>query len=177
MKAFRHRHDPQKALVGFVVGEVHYGLGIADVAQIVNPLPMTVLPHLPDAVVGVADHRGIVLPIISLRIRFGLPNVADSRRSKWILVSIAGQPAALSVDAVTDVFGTAGEELRPSPGLGRGDERRGIIGVINYRNRLTFVLDPHRLRPLLDEFAQKSEQFEQEASVLALPDKKSERRE
>ena len=120
MVSSRHRPDPDKSLVGFLVGSVHYAVPISSVREIVNPLPVTTLPHAPSAVVGVADHRGEVVPVVDLRVRFGLPAAPDSRRSKWILVDIAGRTVGLSVDGVTEVFGTGGAELRPAPALGTG---------------------------------------------------------
>lgn len=153
-KTGRHRSDPQKSLVGFLVGDVHYAVDIGRVLQIVAPLPMTVLPHLPDGLVGVAEHRGDVVPAVSLRARFGLPETEVTRRTKWVLADIGGRPVALVVDAVTDVFGTAGAELRPAPALGTGDERRGILGVTSHDNRLTFVLDLGVLREVIERFDQ-----------------------
>src|SRR5580704_5987759 len=120
----RHRHDPSKDFVGFVVGEVEYAVAIAHVKEIANPLDIVVLPHAPRAVVGVADYRGEVLPVIDLRLRFGLPPAEVNRRTKWIVVEVASRLAALVVDGVTEVFGTAGAELRPAPPLA-GDDVRG----------------------------------------------------
>jgi purine-binding chemotaxis protein CheW len=151
MKSSRSRSDPQKSLVGFTVGEIPYAIEIGRVIQIVNPLRMSPLPHLPEAVVGVADYRGDVLPVIDLRLRFGLSASTVTRRTKWIVVEIARQPAALVVDGVSEVFGTAGAELRPAPGLG-GDDRRGILGVTTHNGVLTFVLDLQRLRAVVDAF-------------------------
>jgi len=147
----RHRHDPSKDLVGFLVGEVMYAVRIEVVREIVNPLPVVDLPRAPKAVKGVADYRGEVVPVIDLRERFGLPQVPRSRKTKWIVLDVAGRGApsppsgaryaALVVDSVTEVFGLAGGELRPAPPLGAGDDMRGIEGVTTLGSRLVFVLD------------------------------------
>jgi len=149
MAVGKHRPDPQKSLVGFVVGEVAYAVPISSVKEIVNPTLLTELPHAPTAIAGVADHRGQVVPIIDLRVRFGLPSTGDPRRAKWILVDVQGRTVGLSVDRVTDVFGTGGAELRPAPTLGSGDEMRGISGVTTYDGVLTFVLDVSRFEALV----------------------------
>jgi purine-binding chemotaxis protein CheW len=138
------RPDPQKSLVGFAVGDVAYAVPIGDVREIVNPLVLTELPHAPAAVVGVADHRGDVIPVVDLRARFGLPPLADRQRSKWILVQVEGRLVGLVVDRVLDVFGTSGAEIRPPPMLGGGEDVRGILGVTNRDGGLTFVLDVSR---------------------------------
>jgi purine-binding chemotaxis protein CheW len=149
----RHRHDPSKNLVGFVVGEVEYAVAIARVKEIANPLSVVALPHPPPAVVGVADYRGDVVPVVDLRTRFGLGSVPSTRRTKWIVVDVSGRLVALVVDAVTEVFGTGGAELRSAPSLGGGDDVRGIAGVANHGKGLVFVLDTSRLRDLTEPLA------------------------
>jgi purine-binding chemotaxis protein CheW len=169
----RYRHDPSKNLVGFVVGDVEYAVAIARVREIANPLSLVTLPHAPRSVVGVADYRGDVVPVVDLRIRFALPPADATRKTKWIVVDLGsavegtgghaihsrpseqskpgGAPGpllALVVDAVTDVFGTGGAELRPPPALGGGEDVRGIAGVASHSGGLVFVLDTTRLRDL-----------------------------
>jgi purine-binding chemotaxis protein CheW len=148
----RHRHDPSKDFVGFLVGEVMYAVRIDVVREIVNPLAVVDLPRAPATVKGVADCRGEVVPVIDLRERFGLPAVPRSRKTKWIVIDTAprrpapapaapSRHAALVVDSMTEVFGLAGGELRPAPPLGVGDDMRGIEGVTTLGDRLVFVLD------------------------------------
>lgn len=149
MATGKHRPDPQKSLVGFIVEEVHYAVPIAAVREIVNPLELTPLPHSPAAVAGVADHRGEVIPVVDLRTRFGLPPARDQRRSKWILVGVEDRTVGLIVDSVTEVFGTGGAQLKPPPALGGGDDVRGIMGVTSHEDALVFVLDLGRFEGLV----------------------------
>ncbi|MBX3260725.1 MAG: purine-binding chemotaxis protein CheW [Labilithrix sp.] len=160
----RHRHDPSKDLVGFLVGEVMYAVRIEVVREIVNPLAVVDVPRAPVTVKGVADYRGEVVPVIDLRERFGLPAIPRSRKTKWIVLdvgpagsgrrstgagAVAGaRYAALVVDAVTEVFGLAGGELRPAPPLGAGDDTRGIEGVTTLGSRLVFVLSAPAFGPV-----------------------------
>lgn len=154
LAASKGRPDPRKSLVGFVVGDVVYAVPIAEVQEIVAPLPLTELPHSPEAVAGVADHRGQVIPIIDLRARFRLPKLPDRRRAKWILVRVDDRTFGLAVDRVTDVFGTGGVEVRPPPSLGGGEDTRGIVGVTSYEGGLVFVLDVSRLYALVSAFTE-----------------------
>jgi purine-binding chemotaxis protein CheW len=149
----RQRHDPSKNLVGFIVGDVEYAVAIARVKEIANPMSVVPLPHPPPAVAGVADFRGEVIPVVELRGRFGLTLAPASRRTKWIVVDAGGRLVALVVDAVTEVFGTGGAELRPAPKLGDGDDLRGIAGVTGHAGGLVFVLDLARLRELTEPLA------------------------
>lgn len=148
----RYRHDPSKTLVGFSVGDVHYAVPIARVKEIANPIAVVALPHAPHAIVGVADYRGDVVPVVDLRTRFGLSPAEATRRTKWIVVDVAGRLAALVVDSVTEVFGTGGAELRPAPALG-GDDVRGIEGVTTHEGTLVFVLGPERFRDVTEPLA------------------------
>lgn len=141
MPTDRQRPDPNRSLVGFRVGDVAYAVPINQVKEIVNPLPLTELPHAPATIAGVADHRGEVVPVVDLRLRFDLPSLAEPRKAKWILVDVEGRTVGLVVDRVTDVFGTGGTDLKPAPMLGGGEAQRGIAGVTLHEGLLTFVLD------------------------------------
>jgi purine-binding chemotaxis protein CheW len=141
----RYRTDQAKNLVSFLVGDVRYAVDIHLVREIVNPLPFVSLPHAPQEVCGVADHRGEVLPIVDLRVRFDLPPTQSTRRTKWIIVRLPGraQSVALVVDAVTDVFGASVNDQRTVPELSQGRDRRGIANVYSHDGKLVFVVDPH----------------------------------
>lgn len=165
----RQRHDPTKNLVRFLVGDVAYAVRIETVREIVNPLPIIELPRAPTAVLGVAAFRGEVVPVIDLRVRFALDPSSASRRSKWIIIDVAPKPkiiphepapaptlgrlVALVVDAVTEVFGTGGQAVRPAPALGTGDDVRGIEGVATYGGDLVFVLDVRAFSAIADTVA------------------------
>jgi len=146
MRPHRYRHDPSKSLVGFLIGDVSYAVPIAVVREISKPLTVVALPHAPPAVIGVADYRGEVIPVLDMRARFGLPAAVTSPKAKWIVVTVEGRLTALAVDAVTDVFGTANAELSPAPPLGGGEDRRGIAGVTSHGGRMVFVLDTTRFK-------------------------------
>ena len=103
--------DPRRNLVGFAIGEVRYAVGVELVRQVINPMPTTPLPHMPGAIVGVAEHRGVVIPIVDLRLQFGFkPEV--TRRTKWILLDLQGDVVGIVVDLRHRRFRCNG---RPSP--------------------------------------------------------------
>lgn len=141
----RRRADRSKNLVGFTIADVHYAVDILRVREIINPLPIVPLPHAPAAVLGVADHRGDVVPILDVRRRFGLPSTAPTRRTKWIVVELGDRLVGLVVDSVTDVFGASEPDQRSVPEIGVGDAARGISAVYSYAGNLVFVLDIDRI--------------------------------
>ena len=141
------RTNRQKNLVGFQVGDVCYAVDIFSVREIIHPLSLVDLPHAPEAVLGVADHRGEVVPVIDLRKRFGVESIAPLAfsRPKWIIVDVRGRSVGLLVDLVTDVFGRAPADHREVPALGSGDDIRGISDVYMHEGSLVFVIDVDRV--------------------------------
>lgn len=141
----RDRADRSKNLVGFHVGEVSYAVDIFRVREIINPLPLVDLPHAPPTIRGVADHRGAVVPIVDLRVRFGLGASERTRRTKWIVVEHGGHAVGLVVDGVSEVFGAGPGEERDVPEIQAGERERGIAAVFRHRDELVFVLDVDRV--------------------------------
>jgi purine-binding chemotaxis protein CheW len=153
LNAKRSRQSAQRSLVAFVVGSVRYALDIGQVREIVTPLPLTLLPHTPAGLAGVADHRSEVVPVIDLRTRFGIPKSPEpSRRAKWILVDISQRAVGLVVDEVIGVLRIAAAEFRPAPELGGGEQVRGISSVATHDGEMVFVLDLSRLEQLAEAF-------------------------
>ena len=141
----RRRADRSKNLVGFTIADVHYAVDILRVREILNPLPIVPLPHAPAAVLGVADHRGEVGPILEVRRRSGLPSAPPTRRTKWIVVELGDRSVGLIVDSVTDVFGAGEPDQRSVPEIGVGDAARGIAAIYTHAGHLVFVLDVDRI--------------------------------
>lgn len=134
-----------KNLVGFEVGKVSYAVDIQRVKEIIRPLTMIVLPRMPEAVLGVSDHRGDVVPVVDMRARLGLAQRDGSKQGRWIVVGREDRLVALVVDRVTEVFGGEAAKERDVPQLGTGDEARGISTVYAHRGGLVFVVDVDRL--------------------------------
>ena len=143
----RTRGEALRMFVGFSVGEIGYALDVHQVVQIIHPLPYDPLPYLPAAVVGVADFRGAVVPVIDLRQRFAA--TASDARPRWLVVRSGQAAGAFVVDEVHDVFGVASSEIRPAPQIGAHDER-GLSSVLQHRGRMTFVLDITQFQSLLE---------------------------
>ncbi len=144
----KQRPTGDKRLVGFVVGDVHYALDIERVREIVNPAPTSSIPHMPDVVIGVADHRGEVVPLVDARKHFGLAPAVPTRATKWILLTGEDQLLGLVVDRVTDVFGSSTPPREPPPALG-SRETRGVAYVASRDGELVFVLDADKLARLV----------------------------
>jgi purine-binding chemotaxis protein CheW len=91
-------------LVGFTIDDVCYGIDIMDVREVINPSDLIKVPTLPKYVLGVADHRDDVVPIVDLRSRFGLAPVERTKRIKWIVLQLPNGAVGLEVDRVIQVI-------------------------------------------------------------------------
>jgi purine-binding chemotaxis protein CheW len=137
-----------KNLVRFQVGETCYAFDVATVDEVVHPGRVTPLPHMGEAVSGVTDHRGRVVPIVSLRVRFGLPDAPPGRLTKWILMRASSGLVGFVVDRVLDVASTDGS-LASAPQVGGTEAERAIRGVVSVEGGLVFILDEDKLASVL----------------------------
>jgi purine-binding chemotaxis protein CheW len=136
--------------VGLEVGGVAYALNIQHVREIIRPLPMQNLPHASEVIIGVIDHRGDVVPVVDLRIRFGTLRRTDLGRTRWVIVHRQGHLFGLVVDRVTEVFDSSELDARPVPDLGHGGDRRAITAAYSRSGQLVFTLDIERITDTYD---------------------------
>lgn len=134
-----------KDLLRIEIGGVMYALEVGRIREIVNPLPLIALPHERAFVLGVADYREEVVPIVDLRRLFGLDEGDTTRKTKWIIVESRHRLVGLVVDAVIDVFSSAGDRQRAVPVLDERHVERGITTAYRHQKQLVFLLDPDRL--------------------------------
>lgn len=134
-------HEEEYKMVGLLVDRVRYGVNIMKIREIINPGEYVQMPALPPYVIGVADHREAVIPIIDLRIRFGIPSTNRSRRSKWILVRMEEREVGLQVDQVTQVLKVRQENHRDKNSLLTEKEEVWIKNVFSDNDGLIFELD------------------------------------
>ena len=143
----QRRRDPSKNLVECNVGGVRYAIAIGAVREIVNPLATVPLASAPRWVIGVADYRNEVVPVVDLRVRFGAGETKATRRTKWIVVRQSNVSFALVVDAVTEVFRSG--DVKPAPPLAEGADVRNLEGVTTHDGEMVLVLDVPRIAEMI----------------------------
>lgn len=136
-------------LVTFLLAGDEYGLAVTRVKEIVRVPAITRVPRVPAFVLGVANLRGSILPILDLVQRLGLPGTARTDDARVIVVELDGKPAGLLVDRVAEVLRAAADEVGPAPAasLDAGTPVAGIVRLDGGR-RLVVLLE---IAALLDE--------------------------
>ncbi len=127
-----------------VAGEV-YAVGILTVREIIGLLEITRVPLAPPAVRGVVNLRGRVIPVVDLRLKFGLGACEPTDQSVIIVVqcSVEGRTITMGilVDQVLEVLNVPADQIEPSPELGEGAEEGFILGIGKSGSRVVFLLD------------------------------------
>lgn len=116
-------------LCTFRIGGEDYAVDIMRVREIIQPLPITPVPRAPVFVEGVVRLRGEVIPVVDVRKRFGLPASPATRRTKFLVVHVAGRRLGLVVDEVCEVVRIGRAEIRPAPALVGLDAPRFFLGI------------------------------------------------
>jgi purine-binding chemotaxis protein CheW len=137
-----HQHLMQ--LVSFHVGGEEFGLDILRVQEIIRFQVLTRVPNSPDFMAGVINLRGRVIPVVSLRKRFGLEDRPHDTRTRIVVVEQQGNVLGFMVDSVSEVLRTPVGTVKPPPRLGKTD-REFVSGVCNLADRLLILLDVEQL--------------------------------
>jgi purine-binding chemotaxis protein CheW len=137
-------------LVSFHVEGEEFGLDILRVQEIIRVQQLTRVPNSPDFVDGVINLRGKVIPVVSLRKRFGLEQAAQDKQSRIVVVEVNGNVLGFMVDSVSEVLRIPAETVEAPPRLTKV-EREYVSGVGKLDNRLLIMLDLDRLMTVAEE--------------------------
>lgn len=134
-------------LVTFQVGSEEYGLDIAAITEVIRPLEVTALPHMPPFIRGVVNLRGAIIPIIDLRKRFGLPVSAQTARSARMLILRGAARGLLgcAVDGVREVLRVPATAVEQAPEAARSGGADFVAGMVKTSGRLVILLDAGRI--------------------------------
>jgi purine-binding chemotaxis protein CheW len=133
-----------KYLTFFLAGE-EYGIEILTVHEIIGILPVTRVPRTPAAVRGVINLRGKVIPIVDLRLRFGLDASADTGATCIIVVQVRGVQIGVVVDTVSDVIDIPAEDVQDTPSFGLDVDTGHLLGIARSTGRVRLLLDMDRV--------------------------------
>ena len=145
MRNVRQAAVPQVQLVTFRVGGEEFGLDVFQVHEILRYSEPTPMPKAPAFVEGVLDVRGALIPVVDLRKRFELHEVAYGDDTRIILVDFQGERLGLIVDEVSEVLRVPETAVQPPPQYVRGLAAEFIRGIVRMENRLVVLLDLERI--------------------------------
>lgn len=133
----------------FQLGNEHYGVEILKVQEIMGMLPITHVPKSPEAVRGVINLRGRIIPVTELRKRFGLESQDDTERTCIVVVQVAGAErpvtTGLLVDEVSEVLDVKQDQIEDTPDLGTGTDTAFLLGMGKVGQKVILLLDVDRL--------------------------------
>lgn len=139
-------HNELIQLVSFNLDQEEYGVEVLKVREIIRMNNITHMPNTPHYVEGIINLRGKVIPIVSMRKKFGLVEAGNNSHTRIIIMDICGELMGFIVDSVSEVIRISGSEIQPSPSVaGGGVDQKCIAGVINHSERLLVLLDLDRM--------------------------------
>ncbi|MCP4118099.1 MAG: purine-binding chemotaxis protein CheW [Desulfobacteraceae bacterium] len=141
-------HRAGKYLTFSLRGE-EYGIGILTIKEIIGMMPITSVPRTPGFVRGVINLRGKVIPVVDLRLKFGMEPVDYTERTCIIVVEIECLKGILLigivVDSVSEVLNIGDEDIEASPAFGSRLDTNYILGMAKLEGSVKILLDIDRV--------------------------------
>ena len=142
-------HGELIQLVSFNLDQEEYGVDVLKVREIIRMPTVTRVPNTPHYVEGVINLRGKVIPIVDLRIKFGLPSQEPTERTCIIVAEIEVDQRKVMlgtvVDCVSEVLNIAAEEIEPTPDFGQRLATDYMHGVAKIKGKVKLLLDLDRV--------------------------------
>jgi purine-binding chemotaxis protein CheW len=120
----------ESQLVTFLLKEEEFGFNIMSVQEIIRLPKMAKVPLAPVYVEGIANLRGVVLPVIDMRSRFGMQRTEETDRTRVLVVDIDGVKTGLRVDRVKQVTSVLRSDIQPPPAAVRGISSDYLEGIV-----------------------------------------------
>ncbi|MEA1967321.1 MAG: chemotaxis protein CheW [Thermodesulfobacteriota bacterium] len=129
----------------FSLAEEEYGVGILKVKEIIGMMPITSVPRTPDFIKGVINLRGKVIPIVDLRLKFGMESIPYDERTCIIVVEIDTDSATVSigivVDSVSEVLNIGEDDIEETPAFGTKLDTNYILGMAKIEGGVKILLN------------------------------------
>lgn len=137
--------DTDQKLLTFSLGSEGYGVSILKVKEIIGMMDITPVPRTPDFIKGIINLRGKIIPVMDLRVKFGMPAQEYDERTCIIVaeVSMNGVQKLLGVvvDTVSEVVTISPDQIEPPPEYGSSVEHNSILGIGKIKERVVIILD------------------------------------
>src|SRR5262252_2246699 len=127
--------------ISFAIGDDQYGVDIMAVREIKGWSEITHLPKQPDYVRGVLNLRGVIVPIIDLRCRFGQGLTEATALHIVIIVQIGSRPVGLLADRVLDIVSLDAGQIQPVPRVSNGSRVGFLTGLVTIESGMIALID------------------------------------
>ncbi len=129
----------------FPLGREEYGIRVLKVREIMGLQDVTAVPQTPAYVKGVINLRGKVIPVVDLRMKFGLPAIEYGQRTCIIVVQVEGAAGpmltGIVVDGVSEVLNIAAADVEDTPDFGREAQTPYLLGMAKIKGKVKILLD------------------------------------
>jgi purine-binding chemotaxis protein CheW len=131
--------------LAFTLGSEEYGIDILKVQEIRGYEAVTRIANAPDFIKGVINLRGIIIPVVDMRIKFKLGTPVYDQFTVVIILNIGGRIAGMVVDSVSDVTTLTPGQLKPAPEMGTAFTSDFLIGLGTIDERMLILIDIDKL--------------------------------
>ena len=131
-------------IVEFEVGNNKFGINVIKVKEIIQPIPVTFIPHVHEHVEGIIQLRGEVLPVVDMLKVLGIGHLERSPQQKYIVAEFNKQRVVFHVDNVTQIHRISWDQIEKPSDMYQGGMSQ-VIGVIKYNNDMILLLDFERI--------------------------------
>jgi purine-binding chemotaxis protein CheW len=136
--------------LAFTLGKEEYGIDILKVQEIRGYEAVTRIANAPEFIKGVVNLRGIIVPIVDMRIKFNLGEPTYDQFTVVIILNISGRVVGMVVDSVSDVITLSMEQVKPAPEMGTTFDSDYLIGLGTLDERMLILVDIDKLMSSAD---------------------------
>jgi purine-binding chemotaxis protein CheW len=134
-----------REMLSFTLGKEEYGIDILKVQEIRGYDAVTKIANAPEFIKGVVNLRGIIVPIVDMRIKFNLGTPSYDQFTVVIILNVAGRVIGMVVDSVSDVITLTPDQIKPAPEMGTALNTDHLIGLGTIDQRMVILVDIDRL--------------------------------
>lgn len=135
--------------LAFRVGAEEFAIGVLSVREILGMQDITAVPGTPEFLKGIINLRGKVVPVVDLRLKFGMPSQEYTERTSIVVVEIPGETSrmlmGIVVDSVSEVLNLDPADIEATPDFGEGVHTPYIQGIAKTKGAVKILLDIDRV--------------------------------
>jgi purine-binding chemotaxis protein CheW len=138
-------HGESLEYLAFTLGQEEYGVSIQKVQELRGYDAVTQIANAPEFIKGVVNLRGIIVPIIDMRIKFNLGTPTYDQFTVVVILHINSRVVGMVVDSVSDVITLTPEQIKPAPEIGGAVDTNYLVGLGTVDERMLILVDIDRL--------------------------------